>query len=109
MERIFRDRNNPLDCENDDEIISKYRLPRSIILELIELVRDDAEFQTFLTYAIYPSLQVIIALRFLATGSLCSTIAQSTGVSKSSVSRIVRRFCNAVSARVNEYRTSSSM
>ena len=37
-ERVFRDRQNPLDCLSDEELISRYRFDRLTILHIVELV-----------------------------------------------------------------------
>lgn len=103
QERIFRDRTNPLDYEDDDTIISKFRLPRGVIFDLIDLLNADMPTRTRRTHAIHPSLQVMIALRYLATGSMYSTLGDSVGVSKASVSRIVRRFSITISRRAAHY------
>lgn len=102
-ERIFRDRNNPLDNDDNNRLISNYRMPRSVIFYLIDIFRDELGPRTDRNHAIPPSLQVMIGLRFLATGSLYSTIADSAGVSRASVCRIIRRFCGAVSSHISEF------
>ncbi|XP_062588934.1 putative nuclease HARBI1 [Saccostrea cucullata] len=40
-ERLFRDRNNPLDYMDDREIISKFRLPRHLILDICQMIQND--------------------------------------------------------------------
>ena len=40
---VFRDRNNPLEVLNDIEVIVRYRLPRNVLISLVELVREDVE------------------------------------------------------------------
>ena len=40
---VFRDRNNPLEVLNDIEVIVRYRLPRNVLIRLVELVREDVE------------------------------------------------------------------
>ena len=91
------------DWDDDEHIILNYRLPRSIIFDLIDILDDDVGLRTARTRAIPTSLQAMIALRFLATGSLYASLAESSGVSKSSVCRIVRRFAAAISSRVHDY------
>ena len=101
-ERIFRDRNNPLDNDDDFNLIANYCIPRSEIFDLIDLLYENT-LQSYKNYAIHPSLQTIIALRFLATGSVYSIIADATGVSRASVCQIIRRFCHVVSSRVSDF------
>ena len=41
--RVFRDRNNPSEVLNDTEVIEMCRLPRNVLIRLVELVREDLE------------------------------------------------------------------
>lgn len=68
-ERVFRDRNNPLDYMDDVDIIDKFRLPRFLILDLCGELRVHLEHLTGRSHAIPPSLQVMVALRFYASGN----------------------------------------
>lgn len=68
-ERVFRDRNNPLDYMDDEDIIQRYRLSRPVVLELYELLNYDLERPTMRSHSILVSLKISTALRFFATGS----------------------------------------
>lgn len=61
---------------DDIEIISKFRLPRHLILGICREIENDITRLTL-------SLQVMAALRFFATGDL-------HGISKATISRILR-------------------
>lgn len=89
-ERVFRDRNNPLDYMDDIEIISKFRLPRHLILGLCREIENDITRPTRRSHSLPPSLQVMAALRFFATGNFQTVTADLHGISKASISRIVR-------------------
>jgi hypothetical protein len=58
LNRVFRDRLNPLDYLRDIEIIERYRLPRHFIFELVNIVREDIERPTARSHAIPATLQV---------------------------------------------------
>ena len=90
-ERIFRDRLNPLDAYDDQEIIARYRLSRQLIMRLYDAVGDELEPSTNRNNAIPGMLQIFIALRYYACGSYQAVIGDSIGVHKSSVCRIVHR------------------
>ena len=49
-QRVFRDRQNPLDYLTDGEIRERYRLSRLCLLQLVELVSYDSEKPTYLTH-----------------------------------------------------------
>ena len=68
-ERSFCDRSDPLDAMSDEELISKYRLNRECIFNLVEELNDDLKSPTRRNYALLSYLQVLTALRFYGTGS----------------------------------------
>ena len=67
--KVFRDRENPLDYLDDTDIIRKYRLSRPLITNLCRMFQRDLQRSTMRSHAFPVSLQVMIALRFFATGS----------------------------------------
>ena len=101
--RIFRDRSNPLDWMNDDQIIANYRLTREVILELVDDMYLELQPATKRNNAIESHMQILITLRYYATGSFYGLIAEGLGISKSSVSVIIDRVTKAICARRNRY------
>jgi hypothetical protein len=75
---------------NDEEIVSKFRLPRHLVVELCQMMDNDLKRPTRRSQSLPTSLQVITALRFYATGNFQLVTADLHSISKSSVSRIVR-------------------
>ena len=98
--RVFRDRTNPLDTLNDEEIRSRYRLDRPRILSLCELLTPHLTRPTNRSQALPVSLQVMTALRYFATGTFFSLSGDVHGVTKMSVSRCV----HPVAAALCQYR-----
>jgi len=88
--RIFRDRDNPLDYLDDREIIRKYRLSRPMILDLCRRFENELKRPTNRSNAFSVSLQIMVALRFFATGSFQLVNADVHRISRSSVSHIIR-------------------
>jgi hypothetical protein len=64
-QRVFRDRRAAYD---DVNLFQIYRVTLPVLLEVIDLVEDIAPY-TRRSHAVPASLQVCVALRFLATGS----------------------------------------
>ena len=97
-ERVFRDRLNPLDAYDDQEIVARYRLSRELIMRLYDAIGEELESSTLRNHAIPGMLQIFIALRYYSCGSYQTVIGDSIGVHKSSVCRIVhrvtRKLCN---------------
>lgn len=67
-ERHFRDRHDLL-ANNDDWLISRFRLPRAVLLDLCAELRPQLERPTRRNHAISVPTQVLTTLGFLATGS----------------------------------------
>ena len=67
-ERVFRDRTNPLEVYDDIELHSKFRFNRTEILAMVDEVRDDVEHPATRHGSLPALLQVLVALRFYATG-----------------------------------------
>ncbi|XP_038062959.1 putative nuclease HARBI1 [Patiria miniata] len=90
-ERVFRDRKNPLDEYNDVEMYKKYRFTRFGCLHVINRIEAELHHPTQRNHALPASLQVFIALRFYATGSLYDYAGEMQGCSIATCSRVVRR------------------
>ena len=93
-EWIFWDRENPLDTLNNEELYSRYRFRRQELFELAQELSPDIKSPTGRNAAISPTNQVLLALRFYATGAFQNLIGDSLGVHKSTVSRIIHSVCS---------------
>nr|XP_034309603.1 putative nuclease HARBI1 [Crassostrea gigas] len=107
-QRIFRDRQNPLDAYNDLVIIQRYRLDRQSIISIIDLVKDRLERPTQRSVSLPVSLQVFATFRFLGSGTQQRLIGDTLGISKSSVCRSVEDVTNALSASLQNIKFPTS-
>ncbi|XP_033731472.1 putative nuclease HARBI1 [Pecten maximus] len=101
--RLLRDRNNPLDYFSDEAIISSYRLDRQTIFELCNDLNMELSRATMRNRALPVSLQVMIALRYYASGSYMSVIGDAHGVSKMAVSRAVKTLSFTLARQNQQY------
>ena len=101
-QRVFRDRNNPLDLYDDRDFFLRYRMTRGVALEVINLVEAQIAPTTSRSHAIPANLQVLTALRYYATGSFQRATEDIIGISQPSVCRIVYRVSNALAAHAAE-------
>ncbi len=76
-------------AENDDWLISRFRLPRPLLLYLCNILEAKLRRETRRSSSIPAHLQVLSMLVFLATGTFQWEIADRTGISQSSMSRII--------------------
>ena len=61
-ERVLRDRRNPIDVFDDDEVYKRYRFTREGIMQITDLVRPDTEHDAARSHALLPYQQVLIFL-----------------------------------------------
>ncbi|KAL6478452.1 hypothetical protein MHYP_G00142870 [Metynnis hypsauchen] len=85
-ERVFRDHYDFL-AHDDDWLISRFRFPRAVLLELCAELGPVLERDTARSRASPVPLQALTALGFLATGSFQRELADRSGISQSSLSR----------------------
>ncbi|XP_065639405.1 putative nuclease HARBI1 [Hydra vulgaris] len=91
-ERIFKDRNNPLDIYDDISLYKRFRFRKASIFYLTDLLRIDLEPKSNQTLIVAPILQVLCALRFYATGSFQIVVGDSTAAFiQPTISRIICR------------------
>ncbi|XP_030849805.1 putative nuclease HARBI1 [Strongylocentrotus purpuratus] len=95
-ERVFRDRRHPLDLYDDEQMFKLYRFSRQGCLHLINRLSRRIQHSTRRNHALPPSLQVFVALRFFATGSVMDCTSCIHGIHISTTSRTVRRVALAL-------------
>jgi len=101
--RVFRDRTEPLDFMDDDELVYRYRLPRECIVELCQLLAAELKRSTARSSALTVSTQVLVALRFYATGSMQRVAGDLHGISQPSVSRCVHAVSKLLTCNASAY------
>ena len=106
-ERVFRDRTQPLDLYDDVEMLKKYRFTRAGVMEIIDSLGGQLEHPTNRNHAVPPSLQIFVALRFYATGSVLDNSATQHGVSLSTASRIVKSVTDVLCDKKHEVNKSN--
>lgn len=100
---VIRDRRNPLDFTDDDGLLRKYSMDRNSIFEICDVLERDLARPARRSGALPVSLQVIVELRYYATGSFQSVLADGHGISTMSVSRCVRDVSFCISQRMQDH------
>ncbi|XP_053382450.1 putative nuclease HARBI1 [Mercenaria mercenaria] len=88
--RQFRRIDRQLTDLTDEELRQRYRFSADNIDRLVELLGPTLERRTRRNQALTPRQQILITLRFLATGNFMQVIGDTFGVDISTVSRVVR-------------------
>lgn len=100
--RIYRKNNNIL-AYSDQELRARYRFGIASIQYITNLIGADLQRKTNRNHALKPIDQVLMALRFYASGSFLQVIGDTIGVDKSTVSRAVHDVSQLLSAKQNEF------
>ncbi|XP_018102866.1 putative nuclease HARBI1 [Xenopus laevis] len=86
--RVFRERTG-LEVFTEEEIIQRYRLNKSAINELYELIKGDIDPLTQRSHAIPGMVKLLNCLHFFASGSFQTRTSSIGGVSQSAFSRFM--------------------
>lgn len=86
----------------EEELKSRYRFGSDSIKILVELLDDNLKRETSRSHALSTTVQVLVALRFFASGSFLQVIGDTVGLPKSTVSRIIRDVSVALTQKRNE-------
>ena len=103
-ERVFRrEINDTLRYYSDNELRARYRFGREGIYYIVRLVENDIAHTTSRSQPISTINQVLITLRFLASGSFLQVIGDTmAGVDKFTVSRVVRSVTLAIGGKLGD-------
>ena len=101
--RVFRDRLNPLERYDDHDFLYRYRLPKVVVLEIVDNIGAQLERPTRRSGAVPAVLQVCVMLQFLACANFQRSAGDVHGISKSTVSRSIRRVSSAIAAKAKDY------
>jgi hypothetical protein len=82
---------------------ARYRFGREALGFIVDVLRTDLERPTKRGHALSPETQVLIALRFFASGSFQQVIGDTIGVDKSTVSNVVRDVSLALVSRTDQF------
>ena len=102
-ERVFRDHNYPIDIYDDVELYERFRFRRDDILDIVDDIRYDVEYPVTRQGSLPAVLQLLIALRFYATGCFQNTVGEMIGVSQPTASRTIHRVNNAIRQHMDRW------
>ena len=81
---------------SENNVKSKFHFGRDSIKYLADLLADDLGRNTARNHALSPLVQVLVALRFFASGSFLEAIGDTFGLPKSTVSRCITAVSQAL-------------
>ncbi|XP_050506243.1 putative nuclease HARBI1 [Diabrotica virgifera virgifera] len=103
--RSVRDRNDLYNKYNEDEFKERYRLSKKTVLILLERFHEHLGYRTERNNPVSPLTQILITLRYYATGCFQQVIGDLVEIHKSTVCRIVHRVGHHIALLREEYIT----
>uniref|UniRef100_A0A8C6UN81 DDE Tnp4 domain-containing protein n=1 Tax=Neogobius melanostomus TaxID=47308 RepID=A0A8C6UN81_9GOBI len=102
-ERVLRDRSNPLEMYNESELLERFRFDRATIFEIVGALTPQLQHVTERNGTLSPSQQVLIALRFFASGSFQNSLGDMVNVHRTTACRAIRRVSLALMRIMGRY------
>ncbi|XP_024878468.1 putative nuclease HARBI1 [Temnothorax curvispinosus] len=88
---------------DENAFIDRFRLSKQSVTMLLNRIHHQLEHFTNWNYAISPMIQLLVALRFYATGSFFITVGDFCGRSKVSAHTIVHRVSPAIATLSEDF------
>lgn len=88
---------------SDTELLARYRFSRSSIEYIATLIAEDVEPSTARNHSLSSTEELLVTLRYFATGSFMQVIGDTFGYDKATVSRAVRRVSLALAAKAADF------
>ena len=82
---------------------ARARVNRAEILAMVDEVRDAVEHPATRHGSLPALLQVLVALRFYATGRFQNMVAEMVGIDQSTASRTIHRVTNAMLTHIGQW------
>ena len=94
--RHLRDRLNPLEKYDDEDFRLRFRLTKDSVSDLVKILDKDLQHQTRRGLPLTPMQQVLIALKFYATGTFQRVIGNLFGVSVFAACTVIHKVSRAI-------------
>nr|XP_026498851.1 putative nuclease HARBI1 [Vanessa tameamea] len=96
--RIFKERRSYFEEYDDLDFCTRFRLSKETTLDILQLIEDKLEYPSDRNESISPINQILLTLRYYATGSQQITVGDYCGISKSSSRSIIHRVTAAIAS-----------
>ncbi|CAL8103598.1 unnamed protein product [Orchesella dallaii] len=99
----LRDRSNPMMVLDEIEFQRRFHASKETVVFVYGLIKNDVEKPFKRGAQIPPMIQLLVALRYYATGSFQIVVGDLYGVHQSSVSRILKRISCAIGKHARRF------
>uniref|UniRef100_A0A8C7XMM8 Putative nuclease HARBI1 n=1 Tax=Oryzias sinensis TaxID=183150 RepID=A0A8C7XMM8_9TELE len=102
-QRVYVERAQPLEQYTTEELYARFRFGNADIKYIADLVRPKLQRRTRRSHSLSVEQQVLIGLRFNASGTFYQVVGDNIGVDKSNVSDVVKAVSIALASLVNQF------
>nr|XP_055029757.1 putative nuclease HARBI1 [Misgurnus anguillicaudatus] len=102
-QRVYVERAQPLEQYTTEELYARFRSGNADIKYIADLVRPKLQRRTRRSHSLSVEQQVLIGLRFYASGTFYQVVGDNIGVDKSTVSDVVKAVSIALASLVNQF------
>ncbi|GAA6103008.1 putative nuclease HARBI1 [Tachysurus ichikawai] len=102
-QRVYVERAQPLEQYTTEELYARFRFGKADIKYIADLVRPKLQRRTRRSHSLSVEEQVLIGLRFYASGTFYQVVGDNIGVDKSTVSDVVKAVSIALASLVNQF------
>uniref|UniRef100_A0A3B3H985 Putative nuclease HARBI1 n=1 Tax=Oryzias latipes TaxID=8090 RepID=A0A3B3H985_ORYLA len=102
-QRVYVERAQPLEQCTTEELYARFRFGNADIKYIADLVRPKLQQRTRRSHSLSVEQQVLIGLRFYASGTFYQVVGDNIGVDKSTVSDVVKAVSIASASLVNQF------
>ncbi|XP_031331955.1 putative nuclease HARBI1 [Photinus pyralis] len=99
----FRQRKNHFEEWDDEAFLDRFRLSKDCILAILEQIEEQISYLTDRNEAVDALTQLLLTLRFYASGSMIIVAGDFGGIHKSTASRIIARVTRAIASLAQHY------
>lgn len=98
------DRSNPMEYLTEEEFIMRYRLNKEAVMDLLQVITPNLRrIRNNRGCSVPHHLQLLVALRYFATGDLQITMGDCSEMSTATVSKYVRIMATAIARQAPHY------
>ena len=99
---VFKDRSNPLEELNEREVFIRYRFRPATIMFILASLQNVTQL-TLRSFSLPPLLQLLVCLRFFATGSFQIVIGDTVNISRSTAGKCIRNVARSIANIIDQF------
>lgn len=88
---------------SEEQFLERYRISKIVAAKVLQEIEDRLEYPTNRNLPLTPMQQLLVGLRFYASGSFQLTVGDTVGISKATASRVVSRVSAAIASLRPQY------